>query len=140
LRKTLAFVGALIVLAGFLNATGFCFHQLRYLTKEEFVDIALTSTGPRIADFPSDVENPARSYLMSHPHCCFVTPSGAWGNSLFENAIGWRTTVVRIAFPMKLEQIEQAPNEGAFYELFLMMDSCGDALDFTGQRLKQMPE
>lgn len=122
---------ALLLLVGScatLNATGVCWAERRYLSKEERIDLAIKSHVTLGAEWPYAYRD-AADFRARNPDCCFDQGQrkDAWA------LLGFRVFDVYLRY--RRPQSE-APEPGLpYYEAYLSQDACGGHLDFQGMSL-----
>jgi len=89
---------------------------------------------------PSLRDKFATEFVAAHPQCCSIVKSEALGSSLLADLFGFKYFLVRVVYALSNEQIEQAPSDGNFYEVYVEVSSCGTAMHTHGQRLKEWPQ
>lgn len=138
MRRVLAAALAGAILIGLLNAFGFCFQKFRFLSNREIVEFAVLNQSARMADFPTNAENPARAYIEAHSGCCSVSREDPFDSSFLENLFGHKVAIVRVQFEMSRRYVDQAPSEGKFYDAYVKVGSCGGIYDVTGMRVPSL--
>jgi hypothetical protein len=118
-----------IVLVGFLNHTGFCYLQGRYVPIRELFEHAIARQASKIGDF-SLTDTPA-SYLARHPECCSI-PNFQPTNSVLQVILGYRIRYIRVVYRMHQAEIDRDPQAGEFYEAYVEVTPCGTTLHAIG--------
>jgi hypothetical protein len=130
--KSLAIVFCAIMAIGLLNAFGFCFQRFWLVSNREIVEQTILALSPRMADFPSNAQNPARAFLDAHPGCCYVTREDPRDASFLDNLSGSKIAMVRLTFEMTAKEVARAPSEGKFYDAYVQVGSCCRVVRVTG--------
>ena len=119
-----------------LNVSGFCFSEMKYVGDAEFVEQALIYRAGYIKELASDNSRDAiAGYLKNTPRCCRIEGSSFPLNSTFTDRIfGLKTTWVRIIHRLPDDKAAISPADGAYYEAYVQLNSCGRPVRTTGQR------
>lgn len=120
-----------------LNATGFCFYRLTFLSTKSLFEIAISHQSSRIADFVEGRVSSPSEYLADKPDCCSYGDYMTTGIPPTLGVFGVKKYTIRLVYKQSASQIALAPNDGDFYEAFLEITSCGSVVRKTGQRIHQ---
>ena len=128
------------VLAMALHALGFCFLRFRYLTTRELVEIAVSYQARDIDELasvpPERLSESVRAFLERHPDCCTITPDDAFAGGPIERLAG--NTWVLAEYRLRKERYEKFPADGTFYLAFMAIDPCGNVVQSTGSREREI--
>ena len=114
----------------YLSDTGYCFEQKRYLSDEEFIQIAVRSELQNMNIDGS--EESISTFQKKNPKCCSINrePSG----KSFVNVMLNHTFVdVTLRYEKNAKTFHK--NE-PFYQAFVSIHSCGKVLDTIGSGAK----
>ncbi len=126
--KYVGLVALLVVLV--LNATGFCWKQLRYLSDEELIVTAILYTaGSSGAKDVASTEEQAEAYYRSNPDCCSFI---AWNDQLqssplINRLIGRAVFGIEVVLP-----VSESADGGTHYNSFQFIGCCGKRLRGIG--------
>jgi hypothetical protein len=118
-----------------LNATGFCFYRLSFLSTTTLYEIAIANQSARIADFVEKGVSSPSEYLTKMPSCCSYGDYMTTGIAPSLGIFGWKSYAIRLVYRQSAAQVALAPNDGDFYEAFMEITSCGHVIRKTGQRI-----
>ena len=130
-------VFAVVALAGYLNASGFCYSQGRYLADAELFKSAVSYRSGSIREL-SQITHPisgdvAAQYIQQHPKCCSVESNDFFmSNGLLSNLLGFKSIWVRLIHELPLDRVALSPKDGRYYEAYVGMTSCGSVFQSTG--------
>lgn len=113
----------------YLNFSGFCYSETRYLKNQEFVDAAVRHAIARLDRFPDHLTySSAEDFHKINPNCCRIykeghssLPEGTW-----VRIFGWYVAVVRVWYKVR----ENSPNN--YYDSYVSLNACGKVLEFKG--------
>ena len=121
-----------MVLYLFLTADppGYCSEQKRFLSDEEFIEIAVRDEIKKMNIDGS--EESIRSFHAKHPDCCRVSRGGNKPMGVSANDV-----IVRLVF--EANERWSSATKTKFYEDNLIIDPCGSVLDSYGEGIKSLP-
>ena len=124
-----------MVLYLFLTADppGYCSEQKRFLSDEEFIEIAVRwefSTRRMNID---GSETSIQSFHAKHPECCRVSRGGNKPMGVHANNV-----VVRLIFEVSETRFKETNEK--YYDDSLIMSPCGEVLDSYGESHKSFPK
>lgn len=136
----LAVVGVLAVVE-YLNFTGYCYSQKRYLTDEELIDFAI----PQVIGFANLVTSEVQNRLTYnsvedfHQHnlnCCGLHK---WGHAdaddgIWVRAVGWYISVAEISF-----RLSDQPS-AKYFDATIFFTACGEIKEMRGYVKSYFPE
>lgn len=127
LIAVLAYLGNLWYLSG----TGYCFEQKRYLSDEEFIQIAVRSELQSINIDGS--EKSISTFQKRNPKCCSINrePSGM---SFVNTVLNHTFVEVTLRYEKNAKTLFQ--KKESFYQAFVSIHSCGKVLDTIGSGAK----
>jgi hypothetical protein len=123
----------------FLYFTGFCFSELRYVEDAEAIERALLYRAREIKEVAATpTREDARAYIAQHPNCCRIEGSAFFLSSSFlDRLFGFSSTWVRIIHQLTDERAAISPADGNFYEAYVELDRCGNAVRSTGMTVTE---
>jgi hypothetical protein len=143
--KSLIVVGVAFLAFEFLNFTGFCYRDLRYLSDSEFHDIAIAHAlryqDARLesAGVPKErreIYSSIADFKERNPNCCHVY---RWGHVRLQKPIwllrlfGEYKAVVQIWYKLTNGEKED------FHDYYIFIRSCGEITGTTGMLTKAGP-
>jgi hypothetical protein len=130
LISILAIAAAAVGAFGYLNATGFCYSQAKYLNDADLIREAIQYSLQKPPSDGADViqYDSVETFISRNRDCCVILRQdrGEFENVLAERwvrLIGWYVLVVDVWYQFK----EAGPNN--FYEASIAMTSCGKFVD-----------
>src|SRR3954462_6601873 len=136
--KTRAIVASAAVIGGlgaistcsYLNSTGFCYNERRYLSDGELIEKAIRYNLANPHSAPDLVAySTFDDFLKSNPHCCVVHHEGHYtveDGPLLYRLLGWHDTVVEIWYRRR----ESGPTP--YYRSYVAVDACGRVVNRLG--------
>ena len=119
-----------------LNVTNFCFRKVRYLSENEFIDIAVKENlkryEPGSRDFNKAYDS-LQTFYSQNPHCCkviYFTPDISAFHKLgvtpLTRLLCFKELIVNVYY-----EANDYPGQ-PYYDSFIRMNSCGDVLGAMG--------
>lgn len=113
----------------YLNFSGFCYSERRYLKDQELIDAAVRHAIARLDRFPNHLTySSAEEFHSVNQNCCRIykeghpsLPEGTWVRIL-----GWYVAVVRVWYKVE----ENGPRN--YYDSYVSLNACGQVLQFKG--------
>jgi hypothetical protein len=120
----------------YLNFTGFCYSQKRYLGDEELLGIAVMFDIARYNESREEFNKKYRSleeFNEINPKCCVLYRSSHLiPDAVFSRILGYFVSVAEISY-----QSSDSTRVDRFYYSLVYMDACGKVVDWTGIRESQ---
>jgi hypothetical protein len=121
---------AIVAAIEFLNFTGFCYTNARYLTEEELVDRAIQFAMHRQDPNTMDrniVYGSLKEFHERNPGCCTLSKwTSTSPHPILDRLLGYYVCDAEIYYAANTAQ------NGNFYDLILSVDACGKVLDIRG--------
>ena len=132
LRRKFIILGVVVCGIGlfeYLNFSGFCYRERRYLRDEDLLNIAVRHAIARIDRIADHVTyNSIEEFYAVNPNCCRIYKEGHWilPEGIWVRAFGWYVSVARVWYKVK----EASPRN--FYDALISLDACGKVLQMDG--------
>jgi hypothetical protein len=113
-----------VALIQFLNFTGFCYGQRRYLSDKELIEAGIAYQMNNTREYYSQGAikySSKENFIQLNRGCCFLTRDGHPGLDLeiWGRIFGWYYAVVEIWYRLKNEGAQQ------FWYEYVYVDACG---------------
>ena len=137
-RRTVAATIVVLVIAAvavveYLNFSGFCYPQRRYLSSNELIASAIQDNLRRHSPAPNATRRKMyvslEEFYQQNPDCCELSrwDTGPFGNSVLLRLLGHYEALVNIVY-----RINDGPGEESFYGSMTLVGSCGAVHEVRG--------
>jgi hypothetical protein len=137
---TLLVLGGALSTVEYLNFSGFCYSQRRYLSADELIAAAIKDNLKRHSsqsdNFRSKIYTSLEEFFRQNPDCCEVSRWNVpFGPPLLLRAFGVYSAIVDIVY-----RINDAGGVDNFYGSLTLVNSCGAILEVRGEPLAKNPK
>ena len=133
----------LILPVQYLNQTGFCYGEMRYLNEQELLDRHLfgkdadkMTMHAKLSILEERNKDPRRSYkLINYPDCCHVSKnhmSTTPSDRFWQNFFGSYIYSLNIYLQRKKEDIASYDDNSPYYQTIYELHTCGISSDEVG--------
>jgi hypothetical protein len=137
----LAVVACAVALIQFLNFSGFCYPQQRWLSDTELITSAITNNLARhsaeIGSLRSKMYSSIEEFHQQNSNCCVLERwnTGPFGSPIFLRFLGVYEALVDIIY-----RVNDGGGVDNFYGSMTLVNSCGAVLEVRGEPLARNPK
>jgi hypothetical protein len=138
-KKTITIVFVLLICSGLYlvfsaDPAGYCRKTGRFLSDEEFIEIAVRNE-VKFGNMRIDGrEGSIRAFHADHPNCCRVNREAG---SLIDRMLGSNFVGVDMYYEVNEKTLKAHPVGGEYYEVHLNVTACGRPGDWAGMRTEK---
>jgi hypothetical protein len=120
----------------YLNFSGFCYSQKRYLSDQELLNVAVQHNIDRDKFYFKDQiqYGSIAEFLQLNPNCCalFRRSHHMFAEDIWVRAFGWYVVIAEVFYKI------QPSGPDNYYYSYITLDACGKVLEQSGP-IESMP-